>query len=86
MPFVILSLDGLDSDTNDESAQEIDIEMWSKSPEVIGCFQCQEIKDDGYMCPRSPLLSFHYLMSFVCNLLINSFILPFNRYLILLFF
>ncbi|CAG2163218.1 unnamed protein product [Oppiella nova] len=42
---------GLESDSNDESAQEIDIEKWSKSPEIIGCFKCQEIKDDGHMCP-----------------------------------
>lgn len=48
-------LDDLGSDSNDESAQEIDIEKWSKSPEIIGCFKCQEIKSDGSMCPRSVL-------------------------------
>ena len=53
----LCSADGLESDSNDESTQEIDIEKWSKSPEIIGCFKCQEIKDDGYMLPRSVIWS-----------------------------
>ncbi|CAG2115024.1 unnamed protein product [Medioppia subpectinata] len=48
---------GLESDSNDESLQEIDVEKWSKSPEIIGCFKCQEIKDDGHMCASYLALS-----------------------------
>ncbi|XP_054169013.1 TBC1 domain family member 23-like [Oppia nitens] len=66
--FTIDESDGLDTDSNDDEEssssqlqQEIDIEKWSKSPDIIGCFKCQEIKDDGYMCASYLALSHTHL-------------------------
>ncbi|RWS27081.1 TBC1 domain family member 23-like protein [Leptotrombidium deliense] len=53
-------LDGFESD-DEERNPEIDVESWCKRDEVISCFKCQEIKDDGHMCPSYLILTKSHL-------------------------
>ncbi|RWS06238.1 TBC1 domain family member 23-like protein [Dinothrombium tinctorium] len=54
-------LNGFESE-DEERNPEIDVESWCKRDEVISCFKCQELKDDGHMYPSYLILTKTHLL------------------------
>lgn len=38
--------------SDEERRDQVNVKTWIEKPDIKHWFQCQEVKENGYMCPR----------------------------------